>query len=379
MQRLFYSYPEPLPSVNARTVTVVKSCAALQELFQLSLITIRETSARELIEKFYAVTLDRTELIPLRKSCLGWTSMAFYHFELRRLLAARGPAIIFVRHLKTAAYLLKNRRPGWVIVFESHEIMFLTTTKKNRQQQLQQLEAYVYQNVDGLVFISETLRDDLNQQFALRPDRRQIVLPLGADVPAEKPRKDFSHINEVFYTGSLHAWKGVDCLIRAMTMVPPAIKLRLVGRADDQRRTELEKLVGECGLAGRVIFTPPLKHAELCQLLTTQSKLCVLPNVPTVFDRYTSPLKLFEYMGTNNIIVYSKIPALARLTGELPMGIGVEPGSADSLAQAITAVCENPSRHEPLAENAFRLSQQYSWVARARHLQKFFQTLASPA
>jgi glycosyltransferase involved in cell wall biosynthesis len=379
MRRLFYSYPEPLPAPNARTVNVVKSCAAFAEYFDVTLVTMPNTKSRLEIEAAYGVDFSRLEILRLPRKFLGIDSTAIYHWYLRKKISPNRPAIVYVRHLKTACALLRRKPPGITVIYECHEILHQTSSKSSKHSQIRAQEQFVFEKADGLVFTTETLRDDVNELFRLRSTSNQIILPHGFDAPGEISAKDFFQISEVFYVGSLQAWKGVNELVAAMQSVPSPVQLHLVGRSDPDILNSLQALAGQHDVAERVHFHPPISHHEAIQLLQSRARLCVLPNSSSPRERYTCPLKLFEYMGTNNIIIYSDIPSIRSITSQRPMGVAVPPGNALALGRAIAAVCENPPAYQHLAANAGQLVRKFSWQSRAHRLSEFIEQLPSAA
>jgi len=313
-------------------------------------------------------------LVRLSRKFLGFSSNRFFNRALRRVLPLDDDILVYVRHIKTAEALLAKRASNWRIIFEAHELFYKTSSKGNRRvSKLFQKEDYVYSHCDAIVPISQTLRDDINTIF--RPKVRQICLPTGTDVPEILPHKDFSSIDTIYYIGGLMPWKGIDTLIEAYGSVEGLPPMEIIGGANVERVKQLRKRINQMGLSHRVHLHDQLPHAEVCNLMQTQTKLCVFPNAPSSYERYTMPLKLFEYMAGGNIIVYSRIPSLAEVEQRGTIGVGVAPGDADALARALKRICADPQNYAPLANQAFELVHQYSWAHRASLFAEFAKDL----
>jgi glycosyltransferase involved in cell wall biosynthesis len=96
----------------------------------------------------------------------------------------------------------------------------------------------------------------------------------------------------------------------------------------------------------------------------------VLPNTAThISARYTSPLKLFEYMAAGRPIVASDLPALREVLTDGENALLVEPGNAAQLADAIGRLLHDPELAQRLAAAAWRDVQAYSWDRRAERLE----------
>src|SRR4030095_11914090 len=98
----------------------------------------------------------------------------------------------------------------------------------------------------------------------------------------------------------------------------------------------------------------------------------------TISERYTSPLKLFEYLAAGRPIVASNLPALREgLTDGINAGL-VEPGNAAALASALNGLANNPQLADRLARRAFADASLYSWDARAARLAPGLRAAAGP-
>ncbi len=375
--KLFYIYPEALPSAAARTTAVVKSCESLSRFCDLTLVTTLQSRSRRTIEKAYGVNLQNVRLVRLPRRLLFFHSNAIFNFFLLRTLPRHERVILIVRHLKATAFLLRHKRPNWTLIFESHELFHATAVSPRKRHKLKALEASAYRQADGLIFITQTLQEDAQTAFKFPASTPQITLHSATDVPPQMPAKNFTSIDEVFYVGSLMEWKGVDDLIKAFAEVPAPLHLTLIGNGEPQRRRQVQEQINALGLKERAHLLPREPHACITHRLRTQTKLCVIPNNHTPFERYSSPLKLFEYMAAGNIIIYTRIPTLLEIEKFGEFGIGVEPGNPAALAQAIRQVCQSPATYVHLAQKAYELSKQFSWDKRAEQIVKFAQEIGS--
>jgi glycosyltransferase involved in cell wall biosynthesis len=103
----------------------------------------------------------------------------------------------------------------------------------------------------------------------------------------------------------------------------------------------------------------------------------VLPNTAsTLSERFTSPLKLFEYLQMGRPIVASDLPALREvLTTET--AVFVPPGDAPALAQALERLAANPAERASLGNAARALAPDYTWARRAERLDAVFDAAMS--
>jgi glycosyltransferase involved in cell wall biosynthesis len=161
----------------------------------------------------------------------------------------------------------------------------------------------------------------------------------------------------------------VDTLIEALVTVPSMRAVIIGGQPGEGDGARLQALARARGVATRTEFTGWQRPADVAALLV-QCDILVLPNVrSTISERYTSPLKLFEYLAAGRPIVASNLPALREVLTDGINAVLVEPGNAAALASALNGLANNPQLADRLARRAFADASLYSWDARAARLE----------
>jgi glycosyltransferase involved in cell wall biosynthesis len=161
----------------------------------------------------------------------------------------------------------------------------------------------------------------------------------------------------------------VDTLIEALVVVPAARAVIIGGQPGEGDGVRLEALARARGVATRTEFAGWKPPSEVASLLE-RCDILVLPNVrSTISERYTSPLKLFEYLAAGRPIVASNLPALREILTDGINAMLVEPGNPVALAGAVNALAHDPQLSDRLARRAFADAALYSWDARAARLE----------
>ncbi len=135
------------------------------------------------------------------------------------------------------------------------------------------------------------------------------------------------------YAGHLYPWKGVDTLLQALALAPRARGAHRRRPPGWSRTCErLQALAATLGLESRVTFTG-LVAARRRRRHLARADVLVLPNSATALSaRYTSPLKLFEYLAAGRPIVASDLPALREVLRDGANAWLVPPDDAAALA-----------------------------------------------
>jgi len=377
---IIYPVPELLPDPRARFIQLINTCHALAVagLKVKILAGFKNGHSRESIIGFYGLSdntnLEIIKLPMLRMEGLfrfSWHGMFYCSLLLYLLgnISKQKQVIIFLRHLKLAAFILKLKKVLNVpMIFEVHEIFHLSTGSPDNQEKTKRLECLVYNNANVVISISGAILDYLY---------REGIFTGHAHVISDGVRKKwFSAGKElpgsyICYTGGLYLWKGVDILVKAMRYLPDE-RLVLVGGGS--RLEELKGLALAEGVSDRVTFTGIVPHDSVPDYLS-DAKVAVLPNIPDGPSEFSSPLKLFEYMACGVPVVASAIPAFSEIISHKKNALLFEPANARALAGCIRELLDNPEMAATLAEAAREEVKKYTYEKRAEKIAEVIETI----
>jgi glycosyltransferase involved in cell wall biosynthesis len=393
---LLYLADIRLPLERANGVQTVSTCHALAARGHRVTLLVRPDTAAEArdplafygIEPIEGFTIARVPVAgpaPLRRA-------HYLASAVRRSLASPRPSVVFTRDLGAASLLARVPRAGRPpLVYESHgyapTVSALMPTLHARAAsasaaklaRLERRERRVWGSADGYVTLTAAHAAELADRFG--PRAAIAVVPDGVRLPPDRaftwggPR---AARPVVAYAGHLYPWKGVDTLIEALARLPE-VDGRIVGghpREGDLGR--LTALAASVGLGARVRFDGLVPPQAVAAALADGDVL-VLPNVDTeVSARYTSPLKLFEYLAAGRPIVASRLPALAEILEDGVNALLVTPGDPQAIADAIRRLLADPALAIRLAARAFADAERYTWARRAERLDVLIAQALSP-
>ncbi len=317
--------------------------------------------------------------------------LGYLAFAIGRSAGKARADVLLTRDLGVASAILQLpatlRAP---VVYESHGYapdvaaalpdLVATATRPSARKlnRLAEREARVWQRADGYVTITAALRAELEGRFGTRP--LIAVVPDGVR-PGPRPVEPTprEHPGIVAYAGHLYAWKGVDVLLEALARIPAARGLIVGGHPQEPDLARTKSVADRLGIAGRVTFTGLVEPGRVAELLT-QASVLVLPNTASAIStRYTSPLKLFEYMAAGRPIVSSDLPSIREVLRDDVNALLVPPGDASALAGAIERLLNDPALALRLARAALEEVPKYSWQRRAEQLEGLFTEVIAAA
>lgn len=196
--------------------------------------------------------------------------------------------------------------------------------------------------------------ENLGDKFELR---KTLALPLDKKI--------------VMYVGHLYGWKGVDTVLKAAKLLDDKKDMLFVvvgGDAGEQK--EFLAKMKEAGIENMLpLGNQPKK--EIPKYLRS-ADILLLPNSGKSEEsvKYTSPIKMFEYMASGVPIIASDLPSLKEvLNGE--NSLFVKPDNPQSLAEGIEKLLDDKKLSEKFAMRAKSDVQKYTWDEYAKKILDF--------
>ena len=372
------------PIERANGVQTMESCYALAQRGHEVTLVVRPDSAHLPRDPFVFYGLPRLQALRIQMVRGGSPPQARrlrYLASAVRLATSRRDAVTLTRDLGLAALLLqlpRSRRPR--VVYESHghavtvaEEMPALLGKADlvpapsKLVRLNRREQRVWQRASSYLTLTSALADELASRYGRRSNL--FVVPDAARPVTDLPPPASDRFI-AGYAGHLYPWKGVDVFVRAITHAPGVHALIVGGHPGEGDLARVNRLVRDLNLESRVTITGLVPPREVTQTLAPASVL-VLPNTASaISDRYTSPLKLFEYLHLGRPIVASNLAALREVLTDGRSALLVPPGDASALGAALLRLKNEPATASVLAGGARALAPFYTWDTRAEKIER---------
>lgn len=193
---------------------------------------------------------------------------------------------------------------------------------------------------------------------------------VGAD--KEKLRAELGlpqHKKIALYAGHLYDWKGRGVLIevaRALKEHPEIQVVAVGGTAADVVAAKIQaegiENISFLGYQPKSLIPKYLAAADVL----------LLPNSAAHDEsvRFTSPLKLFEYMAAGIPIIASDLPSIREILSD-ETAFFAPAGDAGAFAAAIQQVLHAPEKAHERAQEALKASRAHGWRAHAEKVADF--------
>ncbi|MFA5745041.1 MAG: glycosyltransferase family 4 protein [Candidatus Paceibacterota bacterium] len=366
--KILYLANARIPTPRAYGLTIMKTCEAFARAgAEVELITpTRRYKTPGDVFAFYKT--DKNFLFTMLSTpdflhfgSIGFLISATWFAErVRWLKSFREADVICSRDaLVLVQYLLLGRK----IIFEAHSppslIFKIVARRAYRVVCISKglMDAYIAAGVpsENIIIAPAAVDDHFFDNVPMRDDACiQLGLPISATI--------------VLYTGHLYLRKGAGILASAATLLPNTSFFFVGGTEED-----ILSLKKRWGNEANIQIVGHVAH-ERVPFYMRAADVLILPNSGKDEDsaRYTSPLKLFEYMASGKPIVASDLPSLREILSEKNAFL-VEPDNPEALAEGIRYVLTHPEESKERAMQALEDVKFYTWKSRAKRMLDFIK------
>ncbi|GAB4580725.1 MAG: hypothetical protein Fur0022_34670 [Anaerolineales bacterium] len=387
---LLYLTDTKIPSRSTSSIQVMRMCSAFQQVglnvtllapqYQMQMPEGFEGDIGEFygVQNLFCLEQFSTPLSP-RLAEIRLLSIAFrlfpYISRIRKIIArSNSPLVIYGRSalgVWLARYLKR-------IHYKKVKGVFLELHDFPSDPFSQQL----CQSLDGLVTISQALKDELVRKIAIAPSKI-LVAHDGAEIVSVDPleqirakqwvceRHGFDVQKPIIlYTGRLLKEKGAELILEVVQRLSGHhYQFLLVGKVYNESYT-LQVKNNHWKHVVLTGFVPPAQISTYLQA----SDVVLLPSTPDLpYARYMSPLKLFEYMAAEKPILASDLPVIREVLKTGQNALLLSPYEPDVWGEAIDMILESPPLARRLAAQAAQDVKEYSWKKRGMKIINFFK------
>jgi glycogen synthase len=259
------------------------------------------------------------------------------------------------------------------------------------------IERTAYENADGVIAVSESMKEDVQQLYGVRPERVRVIHN-GIDPEEYRPRPAPATLRRlgvdpdlpiVLFVGRITRQKGILHLVRAIRYMEAGVQVVLCAGAPDTEAIaeEMRILVAAAKreAAAEVIWVPEMLPKEDIISFYTHATVFVCPSVYEPFGIIN-----LEAMACETPVVASAVGGIPEIVvpGETGLLVPCETAGADSpeprdpeqfsraLAAAVNELLADPDRRAAMGRAArARVLAHFSWQHIAEVTLAFYRDL----
>jgi glycosyltransferase involved in cell wall biosynthesis len=376
--KLMYAARTEMPSRSANSLHIVKMCQSFVDLDNDVCLLLLSAAAEKndkqtMIFSFYNVR-GGFSMLPL--SVLKVTNTLTYLWStFASMLAAfhairrQNPELVYGRDLPTC---LVAAVAGYPVVYESHFPVWRSKLERVLFFWLIRRRHFL-----RVVLITEALREAYQLHYGAKLPAQLIkVVPDAAGPVCEKSRVSNwpgrEKVLQVGYVGHLYPGKGME-IVAGVAPELPEVDFHVIGGLNDDVEFWQGKL--KCD---NVFFHGFVEQSVLSSYINCLD-VCLLPNQKAVLSygaqqgnhhdigKYTSPLKMFDYMAHRKPIVASDLAVLREVLRD-DTAILIKHDDIPAWKDAIIKL-KSEALREKYSARAFELfAREHTWEIRAKQV-----------
>ena len=349
-----------MPSRNASAIQIVKMCEAFSELNNnVTLITTNTSSGN--IFNYYNIKkkFKLKRLKSFKKFPLG---IKFYLFSIL--------SIIESEKLKPDIYITRNFFTCFLLILlKKKTIIELHHGLKSESR----IVRFIVKNFNflnskylvKLIAITNYAKNHYVSKYSIKSNKI-IILPSGSSIKENYQYKINKKKFSIGYFGSLYKSRGLDLIIK-LASIDPKNDYYVYGNKKKTKLSFSKKIEKNLHLNDYVPYkkiSKILLNMDLL-LMPYTSSITVAGDVGDI-TKYTSPLKLFDYLCVGRPIICSNFNVLKEIIANNKNAIFVKNyKNPFAWRKEITKLINNPDKMKIISKNNYRLSKKYSHSARA--------------
>jgi len=366
---IVYISTSTIPSRTANSIHVMKMCQAFAHNGHE--VVLLAPDKKEDIEPGIDDVFDCYGVDPnfsLQK--VTWYSLKgrgyIYGWLAARAAIRHKPDLVFCRNLIGCYFAALS---GQKVIFESHSPIIDggRLSEWFFKMLLKRKELY------KLVVITHALKAYYEENYPELKGKIQVA-PDGADpVPENVQLIDLPNKGnrlQLGYVGHLYEGKGMEVVVELAKHCCWA-DFHVVGgkERDISHWKDLVRGLSNITFYGFIPHSKTISYIKSFDILLLPNQPEVQANGKSDIGRWTSPLKMFEYMASGNPIIASDLAVLREVLENNKNALLCPPQEIKKWIEAISELNLNRKKMEKVGINALTcFSQKYSWLSRASTL-----------
>jgi glycosyltransferase involved in cell wall biosynthesis len=358
--KICYLANTAIPSTNASAIQIVKMCEAFSEL-KNDVILITTNVSNGNIFNFYNIkTKFRFKKIKyFKKFPLG---IRFYLFSILSFIESIKfkPNIYITRNFFTCFLLILFKKKT---ILELHH--GLNTESRIVRFIVKNFDFLNSKHLIKLIAITNYVKIDYINKYAIKSNKI-IVIPSGSSIKESYKYKVNKKRLNIGYFGSLYKSRGLDLIIK-LSLIDIKNNYYIYGNKKQLKLPISHKIKKNLYLNDYVPYkkiSKILLNMDLL-LLPYTSSITVAGDVGDI-TKYTSPLKLFDYLSVGRPIMCSNFKVLREIISDNKNAIFVKNyQNPHAWKKEITKLINKPEKMKIISKNNYKLSKKYSHSVRA--------------
>ena len=366
--RIAYLFNSSTPSSNPSSIQVVNTCSALVALSHRVKLIVPNTGQKVRLQKFYGINKS-PKLIKLKYFNEFPQGIHYYLFSFF--------SIAYAIFDKTELYITRNIFNLILLnILNKKVIIEIHHDLHNEGRILKFLCKYINvfnkENIVKIVAITNAVKKYLIKNFNIDPNKIEVISS------ASSLKFKFSNLKKkkfynIGYFGSLDSSKGANFIIK-LARKDKLNKYSIYGGSQyEVSRLKKKGIPNNLKINQSVYYgklKPIISKMDILLMPSSTKKIRSIGNIGNIV-KFTSPLKLFDYLASGKLIITSNVSVFKEILLDGKNCLVVNNFKTANWIKIINKVKFETSKINNIKRNAFKLSKKHTYLKRAEKILNF--------
>ncbi len=366
--RIAYLFNSSTPSSNPSSIQVVNTCSALTQLSHRVKLIVPNTGQNISLQKFYGINKS-PKLIKLKNFNKFPLNFYYYLFSLF--------SITYAIFDKTELYITRNIFNLILLnILKKRVIIEIHHDLHNEGRVVKFLckftNVFNKKNIVKIVAITHAVKKYLVKNFNIESKKIEVI-PSASSLKFKLNKLKNKKFYNVGYFGSLDSSKGANFIIK-LAKKDTVNKYYIYGGSEHDV-SKLKKM----GIPNNLKIRHSVSYGELKPIISKMDILLMPSSTKKIRSsgnfgnivKFTSPLKLFDYLASGKLIISSNVSVFKEILSDRKNCIIVNNFKIDNWLKIIYKARFELSKINNIKRNAFILSKKYTYIKRAKKMLDF--------
>ena len=365
--RISYLFNSSTPSSNPGSIQVVNTCNGIASFGHKIFVITPGTGKNISLRKFYGIknSVELKKIKIFKKFPLG---INYYLYSII--------SILYAIYLKTEIFITRNFFTLFLLnILNRKVIIEVHHDFKNESRIVQWIlrntELFNKKNLVKIIAITKPVRNFLIRNYKVDSKKIEII-PSATGLKFEFKKIKKKKKYNIGYFGSLDSSKGSAFVIK-LSKIDKKNNYFIYGGSDEEI-VKLQNLNHSKNIKIKrsVPYSEIKKYIDKMDILlmpSNQKKIRSLGGIGNI-AKYTSPLKLFDYLASGKIIICTNLKVFSEILVDKKNCILINNLDPKIWKRKISDLTKNYSNLNYIKKNAYNLSKQFTYENRAKLILK---------
>ena len=363
--RISYLFNSSLPSTNPGSLQVIKTCEAINNKSNKVFLITPNTGINKNIKKFYGL-----KNVPIIKKLKYFKSFPqginYYLFSLF--------SIIYAISIRTEIYITRNLFTLFILILLKKKTIIEVHHDLSNEGRIvnflyNNIKLFNSKNIIKIVAITNSVKKYLIKKHNVNK-KKITIIPSASDLKLRFKKFKLKKSYKIGYFGSLEKSKGSDFIIK-LSKLDKKNRYYIYG-GDSKTVLNLKKKIffKNLNIIEYIPYNRLSFYIEKMDIVLMPSNRNTLRSIGGVgnISKYTSPLKLFDYLASGKLIITSKLKVFEEIIKNKENCIMVKKLNTKLWLSTIKKLKNRVSEINKIKKNAFLLSKKFTYKKRAEKI-----------